>query len=189
MAHFTKPAEGTWTQHYPYLSTEPVSYEDSISEEWYSLEQGGIFKKAWLQVGRVELVPKKGSYFTKEIHAANTSIIVVNDGSRDRTAEQLAALQRRYPRLRVATHERNLGYGAALATGFSSATRELIFLTDGSKFTLPVALFNLQSGNNNVVDFGALQSGVVIAAVPCVVIFLILQRFYVRGFTSGAVKG
>ena len=60
-------------------------------------------------------------------------IIVVNDGSRDATAERLADLQRRYPRLRVATHERNRGYGAALATGFNAATRDLIFLTDGDK--------------------------------------------------------
>src|SRR6266581_2265165 len=60
------------------------------------------------------------------------------------------------------------------------------FLASWNEF---VALFNLQSGNSNVVDFGALQSGVVIAAVPCIVIFLFLQRFYVRGFSSGAVKG
>ena len=65
----------------------------------------------------------------------------------------------------------------------------LIFLTDGDKFTLPVALFNLQSGNLGSVDFGALQAGVVTAAVPCVVLFLLLQRYYVRGFTSGALKG
>ena len=77
----------------------------------------------------------------------------------------------------------------AFLASWNEFVAPLIFLTDGSKFTLPVALFNLQSGNNNVVDFGALQSGVVIAAVPCVVIFLLLQRFYVRGFTSGAVKG
>jgi multiple sugar transport system permease protein len=65
----------------------------------------------------------------------------------------------------------------------------LIFLTDGTKFTLPVALFNLQSGSLGSVDFGALQSGVVTAAVPCVAVFLLLQRYYVRGFTSGALKG
>jgi len=65
----------------------------------------------------------------------------------------------------------------------------LIFLTDGSKFTLPVALFNLQSGNLGSVDFGALQSGVIVAALPCVAVFLLLQRYYVRGFTSGALKG
>lgn len=65
----------------------------------------------------------------------------------------------------------------------------LIFLTDGDKFTLPVALFNLQSGSLGSVDFGALQAGVVTAAVPCVLLFLLLQRYYVRGFTSGALKG
>jgi multiple sugar transport system permease protein len=65
----------------------------------------------------------------------------------------------------------------------------LIFLTDGTKFTLPVALFNLQSGTLGSVDFGALQSGVVAAAVPSVAVFLLLQRYYVRGFTSGALKG
>ncbi|MBP2330366.1 multiple sugar transport system permease protein [Kibdelosporangium banguiense] len=65
----------------------------------------------------------------------------------------------------------------------------LIFLTDGSKFTLPVALFNLQSGNLGSVDFGALQAGVVTSALPCVAVFLVLQRYYVRGFTSGALKG
>lgn len=77
----------------------------------------------------------------------------------------------------------------AFLASWNEFVAPLIFLTDGSKFTLPLALFNLQSGNTNVVDFGALQSGVVVAAVPCVVIFLVLQRFYVRGFTSGAVKG
>jgi len=65
----------------------------------------------------------------------------------------------------------------------------LIFLTDGSKFTLPVALFNLQSGNLGAVDFGALQAGVVTAAVPCVAVFLLLQRYYVSGFSAGALKG
>jgi multiple sugar transport system permease protein len=65
----------------------------------------------------------------------------------------------------------------------------LIFLTDGEKFTLPVALFNLSVGNLGSVDFGALQAGVVTSAIPCVAVFLILQRYYVRGFTSGALKG
>ena len=60
-------------------------------------------------------------------------IIVVNDGSRDATAERLAELQRRFPRLRVVTHEVNRGYGSALASGFDAATKELIFLTDGDK--------------------------------------------------------
>ena len=77
MARFPKPAEGSWTQHYPELGTEPVSYEDSISPEFYELERKAVFKRAWLNVGRVEQLPRKGSYFTKELKVANTSIIVV----------------------------------------------------------------------------------------------------------------
>lgn len=65
--------------------------------------------------------------------AHDYEIIVVDDGSRDATAERLAELQTRFPRLAVETHPRNRGYGAALATGFSAATKELIFLTDGDK--------------------------------------------------------
>jgi phenylpropionate dioxygenase-like ring-hydroxylating dioxygenase large terminal subunit len=77
MAHFEKPPEGSWTQHYPDLGTGPVSYEDSISPEHYELERKAIFERTWLNVGRVEELPRKGSYFTKEIHAARTSVIVV----------------------------------------------------------------------------------------------------------------
>ena len=80
MARYPKPAEGSWTAHYPQLGTDPVSYEDSISPELYELEREAIFKRAWLQVGRVEQIPRSGRFFTKEIPAANTSIIVVRDG-------------------------------------------------------------------------------------------------------------
>lgn len=59
-------------------------------------------------------------------------VIVVNDGSYDNTAEVLAELERKYaPRLRVVTHPRNRGYGAALRSGFAAATKELVFYTDG----------------------------------------------------------
>ena len=77
MARFPKPAEGSWTQHYPELGTAPISYEDSISPEFYELEREAIFKRAWLEVGRVEQLPRNGSYFTKELAVAKTSIIVV----------------------------------------------------------------------------------------------------------------
>jgi phenylpropionate dioxygenase-like ring-hydroxylating dioxygenase large terminal subunit len=74
---YAKPAEGSWTEHYPELGTAPISYEDSISPEFYELEREAIFKRAWLNVGRVEQLPRNGSYFTKELAVAKTSIIVV----------------------------------------------------------------------------------------------------------------
>jgi glycosyltransferase involved in cell wall biosynthesis len=58
-------------------------------------------------------------------------IIVVNDGSGDATPQLLDELARTYPNVRVVHHPRNRGYGGALQTGFRSATKELIFYTDG----------------------------------------------------------
>ncbi|HSA49720.1 MAG TPA: aromatic ring-hydroxylating dioxygenase subunit alpha [Yinghuangia sp.] len=80
MAHFPKPVEGSWTEHFPYLGTGPMSFEDSISPEHYEWERKAIFQRTWLNVGRVEQVPKTGSFFTKELHAAGTSVIIVRDG-------------------------------------------------------------------------------------------------------------
>jgi glycosyltransferase involved in cell wall biosynthesis len=58
-------------------------------------------------------------------------VIVVNDGSEDATAEIADELARTYPRVRVIHHPKNRGYGGALQTGIQSATRDLIFYTDG----------------------------------------------------------
>ncbi|HET6951680.1 MAG TPA: aromatic ring-hydroxylating dioxygenase subunit alpha [Acidimicrobiales bacterium] len=77
MAKWPKPPEGSWTEHYPELGTDPVSYEDSVSPEFFELEREAIFKRTWLNVGRVEQLPRGGSYFTKELPAARTSLIVV----------------------------------------------------------------------------------------------------------------
>jgi glycosyltransferase involved in cell wall biosynthesis len=58
-------------------------------------------------------------------------VIVVNDGSQDATPEIIDELARTYPRVRAVHHPRNRGYGGALQTGFRSATKDLIFYTDG----------------------------------------------------------
>jgi glycosyltransferase involved in cell wall biosynthesis len=58
-------------------------------------------------------------------------IIVVNDGSRDRTGAIIEALAREIPRLRPQHHEHNRGYGAALRTGFEAARKRFVFYMDG----------------------------------------------------------
>lgn len=77
MPHFTKPAEGSWTEHYPELGTGPVSYTDSVTPEFFEREREAIFARTWLNVGRVEQLPRVGSYFTRELDAARTSIVLV----------------------------------------------------------------------------------------------------------------
>jgi glycosyltransferase involved in cell wall biosynthesis len=60
-------------------------------------------------------------------------VIVVNDGSRDRTRAIVEELARANPRVRCINHDVNRGYGEALKTGFSSASKDAIFLTDGDR--------------------------------------------------------
>jgi multiple sugar transport system permease protein len=65
----------------------------------------------------------------------------------------------------------------------------LTFITNISKLTLPVALLNVETGTFGQVNFGFLIAGAVIAMVPCAVLYVALQRFYITGITAGGVKG
>lgn len=58
-------------------------------------------------------------------------IIVIDDGSTDGSRELLLQLQHDVPQLKLVMHEKNCGYGGALRSGFATATKELIFYTDG----------------------------------------------------------
>jgi glycosyltransferase involved in cell wall biosynthesis len=58
-------------------------------------------------------------------------IVVVNDGSADHTAEVLTELEAVFPELRVVHHAKNRGYGGALRSGFQTASKDLVFYTDG----------------------------------------------------------
>ena len=60
-------------------------------------------------------------------------IIVVNDGSKDRTGEICDRLGEELSNVRVVHHERNRGYGAALKSGIKLARYDLIFFTDSDR--------------------------------------------------------
>jgi hypothetical protein len=79
-------------------------------------------------------------------------IVVVDDGSRDESAAVLAASAALEPRLRVVTHERNGGYGAALQSGFAAADHEWVFYTDGDGQYDPAELTKLVELANDGVD-------------------------------------
>lgn len=83
--------------------------------------------------------------------------------------------------------------GAGLATAglfaFFTAWNEfftvLILLSNEGKFTLPVLLATLLSGTFGSINWGVLNASVVITALPCLVVYIALQRYYVRGIMAG----
>ena len=62
---------------------------------------------------------------------ADYEVIIVNDGSRDHTRQIADGLAERSSRVKVLHHPTNLGYGAALQSGFKAAGKKLVFYTDG----------------------------------------------------------
>lgn len=63
--------------------------------------------------------------------AFDYEIIVVDDGSSDKTAEIAQNIALQNPQVKIIRHETNKGYGAALRTGFDSCSKDYIFFTDG----------------------------------------------------------
>jgi multiple sugar transport system permease protein len=77
----------------------------------------------------------------------------------------------------------------AFLTAWNEFLAPLIFLNDGTKYTLPVMLVNIRYASFNILDIGELQAGIVVAMVPCLALYLALQRFYVSGLVTGALRG
>ena len=71
------------------------------------------------------------SIMTAKKFSDDFEIILVDDGSRQKTKDILVFLDDNFPEVRIVTHPKNRGYGGALKTGFLEATKEFIFYTDG----------------------------------------------------------
>lgn len=63
----------------------------------------------------------------------------------------------------------------------------LVILQDSDMWTLPLGLMSFQGQFSN--DYGQLNAAIVITVLPAVLVYLIFQRYFVSGLTSGAVKG
>ncbi|MBW2173496.1 MAG: glycosyltransferase family 2 protein [Deltaproteobacteria bacterium] len=60
-------------------------------------------------------------------------ILVINDGSTDKTGLIADRLSEKHEHVRVIHHSRNRGYGAALISGFGNSINEWVFFTDGDR--------------------------------------------------------
>jgi multiple sugar transport system permease protein len=64
-----------------------------------------------------------------------------------------------------------------------------IVLQDSSKYTLPIALSNMMATPEFQTPYGVLMAGTLLSVLPVAVLFFILQRDFIAGLASGAVKG
>ena len=76
----------------------------------------------------------------------------------------------------------------AFITSWNEFLAALIFMNKETQFTVPIWTVSVRTGRLGAVDWGALQASIVIAILPCIAVYVMLQRYYVSGFTSGAVK-
>jgi glycosyltransferase involved in cell wall biosynthesis len=104
----------------PSDSPAPVPAAESISAFFPAYHDWGTIASQVVLVSRV----------LREL-TDDWEVVVIDDGSRDRTPEVLDELQKLCPRLRVVTHPVNRGYGGALRSGFAAARKDWVFYTDG----------------------------------------------------------
>lgn len=90
-----------------------------------------IFFPAYYDEANIPKVVASALAVVEELGIEDYEITIVEDGSPDRTAEVADELAAKHPHVRVIHHEKNLGYGMALRTGFLSATKDYVFYTDG----------------------------------------------------------
>ena len=93
------------------------------------------------------------AHMTARTLADDYEVIVVDDGSPDHTGELLDEMARHFPWLKVVHHGQNRGYGGALRTGFETASKELVFYTDGDAQYDPREMARLYEVLTPEVDF------------------------------------
>ena len=77
----------------------------------------------------------------------------------------------------------------AFITSWNEFLGAIVMMSRESAFTLPVILAAARTETSlGGTDWGMLQAGVTISIIPCVLVYLLLQRYYVSGLLSGAVK-
>lgn len=111
-----------------------------------------IFFPAYNDAGTIASLALVAHMTAREL-TDDYEVIVVEDGSPDHTGALVDEMARHFPWLRVVHHAKNRGYGGALRTGFETASKELVFYTDGDAQYDPRELATLWRAFSPEVDF------------------------------------
>lgn len=94
------------------------------------MEGISLFLPAYNEEENVAFMVSNACRVLGGIAGSSWEVIVVNDGSTDRTREITLGLSRSEPRVRLVDHERNMGFGSAVRTGIQNSRYPWIFYTD-----------------------------------------------------------
>lgn len=89
-----------------------------------------IFFPVYNDENTVEKVTEKSLEVLKQL-TDDYEVLIINDGSPDRSGQVADQMAEKHPQVRVIHHETNKGYGAAVKTGLTNAKHEWICFTDG----------------------------------------------------------
>ena len=73
----TKLREKQWAEKYPDVGTGPLPTEPYVSQERFAVERDRIFRRCWINVGRIEEVPDVGDYFVRDIAICGASVLII----------------------------------------------------------------------------------------------------------------
>lgn len=76
----------------------------------------------------------------------------------------------------------------AFITSWNEFLGALILMNKEDSFTVPIMMTGVMTGNFGSINWGGLQASVMVSILPCLVVYLLLQRYYISGLLSGAVK-
>lgn len=119
------------------------------------LPELSIFFPFWNEEKNVKYVVESAIPVAKEL-ANQWEILIIDDGSKDKTLSIGQELAKKYKNVKVITHTPNRGYGAALKEGFSNAKYKYIVFTDGDRqfdFSEVKRLIEALPGSDIVIGF------------------------------------
>lgn len=90
-----------------------------------------VFFPAYYDEKNIGKVTEQAVRVLEELELKDYEIIIIEDGSPDKTGEVADELAVRYDKVRVIHHAKNMGYGATLKDGFTNAKLDYVFYTDG----------------------------------------------------------